>query len=220
MHNAFVIADPQDITCWAMCRLLTHNGLAAASSVRMCDSAHGLKQLLQQLSQDDRLPVVVLDYTLLDLSEEELLILSQRFARARFILFSDQLSTDFLRRMLYGSTSFSVVLKDDSLDEIVDCMRRNVSGFQYICPRIHSLMESGESTHEDKYPLTATEREILRSLALGRTTKEIAAERFLSVYTVMTHRKNIFRKLHVNNVQEAVRMAYRLGIANPMEYYI
>ena len=34
-------------------------------------------------------------------------------------------------------------------------------------------------------------------MALGKTTKEIAAERFLSVYTVMTHRKNIFRKLEV-----------------------
>lgn len=37
--------------------------------------------------------------------------------------------------------------------------------------------------------LTMTEKEVLRSLTLGKTTKEIAAERFLSVYTVMTHRK-------------------------------
>ena len=69
-------------------------------------------------------------------------------------------------------------------------------------------------------PLTVTEKEILRLLALGKSTKEIAAERFLSVYTVMTHRKNIFRKLKVNNAHEAVRYALRAGIVNAMEYYI
>ena len=220
MHNVFIIADPQDITSWAVSRLLVHHGLAVAASVHAAGNAEGLKQLLQQYAQGDRNPVVVLDYTLLDLSEEELLILSQRFTRARFILFSDQLSTEFLRRMLYGSQSFSVMLKDDSMNELVDCLHRTASGFQYVCPRILSLVENGDVAQEEKYPLTATEREILRSLALGHTTKEIAAERFLSVYTVTTHRKNIFRKLHVNNVQEAVRMAYRLGIANPMESYI
>ena len=68
--------------------------------------------------------------------------------------------------------------------------------------------------------LTVTEREILKLMALGKTTKEIAAERFLSVYTVMTHRKNIFRKLEVNNVHEATKYALRAGIVDVVEYYI
>jgi DNA-binding CsgD family transcriptional regulator len=67
---------------------------------------------------------------------------------------------------------------------------------------------------------TVTEREILKLMALGKTTKEIAAERFLSVYTVMTHRKNIFRKLEVNNVHEATKYALRAGIVDVVEYYI
>lgn len=36
----------------------------------------------------------------------------------------------------------------------------------------------------------------------------------------MTHRKNIFRKLSVNNVHEATKYAMRAGIVDPMEYYI
>ena len=68
--------------------------------------------------------------------------------------------------------------------------------------------------------LTVTECEILKLMALGKTTKEIAAERFLSVYTVMTHRKNIFRKLEVNNVYEATKYALRAGIVDAVEYYI
>ena len=53
-----------------------------------------------------------------------------------------------------------------------------------------------------------------------KTTKEIASERFSSVHTIMTHRKNIFRKLDVNNAQEAIRCALRAGIIDVMEYYI
>ena len=58
------------------------------------------------------------------------------------------------------------------------------------------------------------------TVAFAINSKEIAAERFLSVYTVMTHRKNIFRKLRVNNAQEAIRYALRAGIVDPLEYYI
>ena len=61
-----------------------------------------------------------------------------------------------------------------------------------MCTRAVWLLQHKEDK-KDKLvsPLTVTEREILKLMTLGKTTKEIAAERFLSVYTVMTHRKNI-----------------------------
>ena len=90
-----------------------------------------------------------------------------------------------------------------------------------MCTRAVWLLQHKEDK-KDKLvsPLTVTEREILKLMALGKTTKEIAAERFLSVYTVMTHRKNIFRKLEVNNVHEATKDALRAGIVDVVEYYI
>lgn len=68
--------------------------------------------------------------------------------------------------------------------------------------------------------LTNTEKIILKEIALGKTTKEIAAERNLSFHTVNSHRKNIFRKLEVNNVHEAIKYAMRAGIVDLAEYYI
>jgi len=68
--------------------------------------------------------------------------------------------------------------------------------------------------------LTQTEQEILKDMALGKTTKEIAVKRFVSVHTIMTHRKNIFRKIEVNNVHEATKYAMRAGIVDMAEYYI
>ena len=52
------------------------------------------------------------------------------------------------------------------------------------------------------------------------TTKEIAEKRVSSFHTVNTHRKNIFRKLQVNNVHEATRYAFRAGLIDAAEYYI
>ena len=76
--------------------------------------------------------------------------------------------------------------------------------------------------HEDEKPdlLTATETEIVRAIAQGKTTKEIAADRFSSVHTITTHRKNIFRKLGVNTAHEVTRYALRAGLLDPSEFYI
>jgi len=55
---------------------------------------------------------------------------------------------------------------------------------------------------------------------LGYTTKEIAAKKFISFHTVNTHRKNIFRKLGINNLHEATKYAMRAGIIDMAEYCI
>ena len=68
--------------------------------------------------------------------------------------------------------------------------------------------------------LTATETDILREIARGKTTKEIAIERCSSFHTVNTHRKNIFRKLDVNTAYEATRYALRAGLIDAADYYI
>jgi DNA-binding NarL/FixJ family response regulator len=77
-----------------------------------------------------------------------------------------------------------------------------------------------QQVEKDLVGLTKTETEILKDIALGLTTKDIAEKRFSSYHTVNTHRKNIFRKLSVNNVHEATRYALRAGIVDEAEYYI
>jgi DNA-binding NarL/FixJ family response regulator len=61
---------------------------------------------------------------------------------------------------------------------------------------------------------------MLRGVAQGKTTKEIAYERYSSIHTVNTHKKNIFRKLQVNTAHEAVKYAFRAGLVDPSEFYI
>ena len=68
--------------------------------------------------------------------------------------------------------------------------------------------------------MTETEIEIVKAIAQGKTTKVIAEERFSSIHTINTHRKNIFRKLKINTAHEVVKYALRAGLIDSSEFYI
>ena len=136
-------------------------------------------------------------------------------------MFSVDLSNDFVRRVIAISSHFSVLLKESPIQEIRECLIYAQRHQRYICQRMTELLLAPQvSQMEEEVKLTPTEMEILKDIALGQTTKEIAERRFSSFHTVNTHRKNIFRKLGVNNVHEATKYALRAGLVDSAEYYI
>ena len=183
-------------------------------------------ELIQQLRLHPG-AVVILDYTSFDfVSSDELIVLHERFKEADWLLFSDELSIGFLRQVLFSSMSFGVVLKDNSKEEILTALQCASRKERFICNHVSNLLLSGNSQTSLLHPiqqndlLTSAERSILKEIALGKTTKEIAVERNLSFHTINSHRKNIFRKLGVNNAHEATKYAMKAGIVDLVEYYI
>ena len=177
-------------------------------------------ELMLALKDNDD-TVVVLDYTSFDINDaDELLILQQRFSHTRWLLFSEDLSADFVRVLIASSMQFSILLKESQISEIKEAMKFCIHGNRYICQRMTEVLLAPSHDVEEKINLTKTETEILKDIALGMTTKEIAEKRFSSFHTVNTHRKNIFRKLNVNNVHEATKYALRAGLVDTAEYYI
>lgn len=212
-----IIADKQDITRIGMETLIERTG--KISSVARADNKSELIKLLLSCPE----AIVVLDYTLSDFAGiDELLNLGYRFSKVKWLLFSDELSNDFLRRLVINSESYSVVLKSCDLDEINVALIQILRGERFICNRVTNqlLQPQKQQTDITENLLTATEKEILKEIALGHTTKEIAANRHLSFHTIITHRKNIFRKLDVNNAHEAIKYAMRAGFVDLAEYYI
>ena len=178
-------------------------------------------ELIEQLKQHPD-AVVVLDYTLFDINDvEELEILYQRFPLVQWVLFSVDLSSDFVRRVIAIAPRFNILLKESPIQEIRECLMYAQRHQRYICQRMTELLLAPQvSQVDEEVKLTPTEIEILKDIALGQTTKEIAERRFSSFHTVNTHRKNIFRKLGVNNVHEATKYALRAGLVDSAEYYI
>ena len=209
-----ILADNQDITRAGL--LYVFEQIGVENVVTAIDKAALLDKL-----RDNPCSVVILDYTLFDFSgDSELLILGERFKNAFLVLFSEELSLDFVRRMVGTSLSVSVLLKESPMSEITDCLKQALAHKRYICQRMLEMMLVPANTLESKVPLTKTETEILRDIALGMTTKEIAEKRFSSFHTVNTHRKNIFRKIEVNNVHEATKYAIKSGLVDTADYYI
>ena len=216
MSKTVIIADKQGIT-----RLGIETLVNQTDKTKEVHQANSKKELIQVLALNSDV-IVILDYTLFDFTgTEDLLNLSSKYSKSKWLLFSDELSVDFLRQVLYSDHSFSVVLKSCELEEISLAVFHLFRGERFICSRVtDQLLLSKKKVVAEENVLTSTEKLILKEIALGKTTKEIAAIRNLSFHTVITHRKNIFRKLEVNNVYEATKYAVRAGIIDVADYYI
>ena len=213
MRN-YIIADNQELTGYALQSLLKRD--EGNAIFRAVDKA-GLIELLK--GHEDA--VVFLDYTLFDFSDEDqLLIVAERFSLSEWILISDELTPQFIRRVVYSSHQFSLVFKDGPMSEIREALQAVSRHTRYLSQRALEAIISQQQDDEKPDILTATETEIVKAIAQGKTTKEIAAERFSSIHTVTTHRKNIFRKLGINTAHEVVKYALRAGLIDASEFYI
>jgi len=214
MRN-YIIADNQELTRFALESLLQKEEDNAV--YRAFDRA-GLVALLKEHES----AVVLLDYTLFDFADEDqLLIIAERFSLSDWILISDDLTPQFIRRVVYSSHQFSVVFKDGPLSEVREALNAVSRHTRYLSQRaLETIIAQQQEEEMSDNILTQTETEIVKAIAQGKTTKEIAAERFSSIHTITTHRKNIFRKLGINTAHEAVKYALRAGLIDPSEFYI
>lgn len=210
----FILADNQDLTALGMEALLRQT--ADATIYHAKDKAQLVSWLMEQ-----ELTTVILDYTLFDFeTQEQLLVVIDRFPLASWILISDGLTMQHIRKMVYTCPRVSIVFKDSPLNIIRNAISAANHHSRYICPRATEILLLQEQSDATTEHLTQTEIEVIRAIAQGKTTKEIAAERYSSIHTINTHRKNIFRKLNVNTAHEAVKHAFRAGLIETDDFYI
>ena len=108
-----------------------------------------------------------------------------------------------------GAVGF--VLKDRADSELVDAIHRAARGEEYVSPRVaHGLDVLRRGGGGDE--LSPREVEVLRLIALGHTSAEIAARLQLSRRTVETHRARILRKLGCRTRADLVQFALRRGL--------
>lgn len=211
--TTFILADNQDITLAGLRALVAQE----FPQCRLIEK-HCKKELLQALHETESC-VIVIDYTLFYFNGvEDFLNVIARFDSAHWVVFSSELSDGLLRRLSIEK-NVNIILKDNSAEEITTCLRKAARHEHYLCWEISAHLKTSRKA-EKAMPVTASETEILRLIARGMSVKEIAAARNSSTHTVTTHKKNIFRKIEVNSVYEAVKYALRCGLVDPADYYI
>jgi two-component system, NarL family, response regulator NreC len=129
----------------------------------------------------------------------------------RVVVLTMQEDPEFARRALRAG-AVGYVLKEAADDELVDAVRRAAEGGTYLNPRLGGMLAAAPP-EPSRPPDDLTEREVdvLRLIALGHTNTEIAAQLFLSVRTVESHRAHIQQKLRRGSRAELVRYALDHG---------
>ena len=109
------------------------------------------------------------------------------------------------------------ILKKTTNDKIIDSIYEVVNGGAPMTPAIarRVLQQFGQKTSVsagNEYNLSTREKDVLTHLVKGMSHKMIAAKLHISVFTVSNHIKNIYQKLKVHSVSEAVATAIQKNI--------
>jgi DNA-binding NarL/FixJ family response regulator len=145
--------------------------------------------------------------------------LGRRRPKLRLLMLSMYDNEQFLFEALKAGAS-GYVLKSEADDDIVIACRAAMRGEPFLYPSaVHALIRdvitrAGERSEELEL-LTPRELEVLKLIAEGHTSKEIATTLVLSIKTVETHRANILSKLGMRDRVDLTRYAIRRGLIEP-----
>ncbi|MCD8071996.1 MAG: DNA-binding response regulator, partial [Alistipes sp.] len=166
----FILSVIQEITRKGLEALLPGLGLPLGK-VTICSDRTSLSAGLCAIGGD---AVVILDYTLLDFyGVEQLQNVASRYGRSSWIIFCEELGRAFIRNIC-AHGRFSLVMKGDTLAEISEAITTAYRYGTYISESARRMVDQASAVDQTER-LTLSEVSILREIALGRTTKEIAS---------------------------------------------
>jgi DNA-binding NarL/FixJ family response regulator len=167
--------------------------------------------------------IVFMDISMPQMSGLEAIgIIHKRFPSVKSLIFSMHHNTDYIMAAVENGAD-GYLLKDTSKQEIISAIDALSRGERYFPPTISSVIVStlvnkpqnraitgtGHSTEQPKslLKISKKERVILKMIADGLNSREIADRLQLSIRTVSNHRANIIKKTKARNTAELVKIA-------------
>jgi DNA-binding NarL/FixJ family response regulator len=168
-------------------------------------------ELISKLTPD----LVLLDITMPDGNGFDVLFHVQaNFPKTRVIVLTVHEAGEYaIRALREGAAGF--LPKSAASAELEQAIQTVVGGERYISPETSrkTVLEYGKGSKKEQLEmLSPRQREVLRLIALGRTTKQIAQELEISVKTVETHRSQMMERLDIHDVAGLVRYAITVGL--------
>lgn len=203
----------------------------------------GLKSILQPLVQSDICLAInfnelkekikslkdiflIIDYTSYGFSLNELVELKNSYPNIIMMAVTPYTNAQTIVEAIKAGVE-SHIKKECSVNEIKDAFNATLNGKKFFCDDIVKQMQK-ENINPNKVffksldpnPVQLSERElqIIQYIAEGYTNSQIAAIIYLSNHTVNTHRKNIMKKLGVNNTAGIVMYAVKTEMVSPNQF--
>jgi DNA-binding NarL/FixJ family response regulator len=209
-----LVADDHALVREGLKRVLDHEPDLAV----VAEAADGEEAV--KLGLEDRIDLAILDISMprktgLQAAYE----LSRRRPELRTLILSMYENEQFLFEALKAGTS-GYVLKSGADDEIAEACRAAMRGHSFLYPSAVEALIRDVIGRADKRGtafelLTPRELEVLKLIAEGHTSKEIASMLVISIKTVDRHRTNMLEKLGMRDRVDLTRYAIRRGLIEP-----
>lgn len=203
---AIAVADNHDIITEGLKSILE------SGHVRHVDTFHSGQALLNAIATRPY-DIYIMDVSLHDIDGVQLVDeIRKRHAEARIIVNTMRLDLLAMRQLVEKNVD-GVLCDSEDCSEVFEAIESAMKGHRYFCPELKNYLKS-ELTQE--HP-SQREVDVLKAIARGFTSKEIAEHLFISENTVEAHRKNLFFKLKARNIADLIVKAISRGYINPTE---
>ena len=182
--------------------------LTADTQYQCVASVESIEQLFHILHGEDLPDLVLMDINLPGMSGiDGTRILKDRFETIEVVMLTNYDDCQRVFESLRAGAG-GYLLKSTSFDDILDALKLLSAGGAPMTPQIArktlEFFRPPKKKNTPKSPLTEKEKEVVQALVDGLSYKLIAARLNISIGTVYTHIKNIYRKLHVNSKAEVI----------------
>jgi DNA-binding NarL/FixJ family response regulator len=124
--------------------------------------------------------------------------------------------TGWTVRAAVRAGALAVVEKRASPEVFSAALTEVIAGRRYLSPAASAALSSaGSEAPDEVLSLSLREKEVLRALARGLTSKEIGVELGISEHTVKAHRISLMRKLNIHDAASLIRWASSRGLLPP-----
>ena len=174
--------------------------------------ASNANEFKQQIKND--IDIVLMDFRLIDTNGLDLLaLLKKEVNEPKVIMLTGLEGTELLMNLLKAGVS-GIVYKLDGYKEILATIKGVLTTGSYFSPKVLSIIQTNAHRWDNMPPvvLTLPERDLLKAIASGLTTKEIASVLKMSESTAETYRMRLIKKVGVLNTAGLIAYAYRNGI--------
>lgn len=182
--------------------------LSGQPNIEIIGEANNGREAIRMIDEFEP-DVLICDISMPDFNGIELLkTLRDKELNVKILILSMHRDSEYIMKSFeYGASGYLPKNADES--ELIKAIETINSGDRYLTQEVsHVLAQSMlASKSSEKYNLTSREKEIINNLVKGLSNKQIAAELFISIRTVDTHRTNIMKKLKVKNVASLVKLA-------------
>lgn len=198
-------------------RGLLANALENAADLRVAGQggdAESAVELCRRLSPD----VLILDSILPGMQGPDVVELVVRASpRTKVLMLSGAMTPVALRRALKGG-ALGFLPKTAPFSEMLEAIRTVAEGGFVTTESGRRLVQrtlEDMSRPEATYPLTERERGVLTGIASGKSSKEVAEELGLSVFTVENHRRRIMDRTGVRSIAGLTLLAVEMSLVKP-----